>query len=105
MSSINITQNFQLSNNVVISPLQKASATASHLYEFQKGNSKFLIRFSTTACTCNKQIFTASGIKIQDIDIRLSMYEVRAEAAVIIFNIMKIISLSIIVTIYYKFVT
>ena len=68
-------------------------------------NSKFLIRFSTTACTCNKQIFTASGIKIQDIDIRLSMYEVRAEAAVIIFNIMKIISLSIIVTIYYKFVT
>ena len=33
------------------------------------------------------------------------MYEVRAEAAVIIFSIMKIISLSIIVTIYYKFVT
>ena len=34
MSSINITQNFQLSNNVVIAPLQKASATASYLYEF-----------------------------------------------------------------------
>ena len=45
----------------------------------------------------------SSGIKMQEIDISLSTCEVRAEATVIIFNIMKIISLSAIVTIYSKF--